>query len=87
MSSVASNSVSLIMLTSQHPYQALHCAEQHHINILIAEYQYPVFSLPTHIHWQWWLDRQKKLYPKGQFLHMAGELDHKNRLDLSCKSR
>jgi hypothetical protein len=71
-----------ILTPPKYPYQALHCSEQHHINILIAEFGFPVFNLPTWVHWQWWLDRQKNLYPKGQFLHFAGELDHKNRLDL-----
>jgi hypothetical protein len=71
-----------ILTPPKHPYQALHCSEQHHINILIAEYGFPVFNLPTWVHWQWWLDRRKVLYPKGKFLHFAGELDHKNRLDL-----
>ena len=67
-------------------FMALHCFEQHLINVRIAEAGFPVFSLPTKVHWQYWLDRQKAIYPEGQFLHMAGELDHANRVQLMTQA-
>jgi hypothetical protein len=64
------------------PFQALHCFEQHLINCRIFQNNYPVFKLPVNIHWQHWLDKQRKIYDQGQFLHFSGELDHKARLKM-----
>jgi hypothetical protein len=68
------------------PFQALHCFEQHLINVRIAEAGFPVVMLPTKVHWQYWLDRQKTIYPEGQFLHFAGEMDHQKRVRMMTQA-
>lgn len=64
------------------PFNARHCAEQHHISIKLWESKTPIFLMDSDLHWQWYRDKALKTYPKGQFVHFAGLTDHKKRLSL-----
>lgn len=79
---VASKEHRAIFDPPQYPYQAVHCFEQHLIGIRVHQAGIPVFLMPTKLHWQWWLDKGKQIYPDGQFIHFAGLLDHPKRLEL-----
>ena len=70
------------------PYPAVHCAEQHIVNLNLLRAGYPVFNLPRRFNTQWWSNRESFATSDAPVLHFAGMsnrqaggVDHAYRLD------
>ena len=77
---VASSVHADIFRVPDHPFKAIHCAEQHLITARLHACGVPIFLFDQSIHWQQWADLDKAVYSNGQFLHFSGVLDHRKRL-------